>query len=244
MGEAVALVRERLTTAKDVTTKGRGDLVTDVDHAAEQLLVARLQGAFPRHQILAEESGGASGATYTWVIDPIDGTLNYALGIGLFAISVALVKGGAPLLGLVVDPTRGEWFEAERGNGATLNGASIAVSNAETLAGAVVGFDLGHDLSRRLPNMAAATRLMPHLQTLRLIGSAVLALAYVACGRFGAFFHNDLHPWDVAAGQLLIEEAGGVVLRPDGRPAGYQDAAIIAGSPTLTEQLLALLAKG
>jgi myo-inositol-1(or 4)-monophosphatase len=216
--DAGAILSDRLGRALTISNKGDIDLVTEADLAAEKLIIERIKSHYPRHAILAEESGTTAGADqisgqteWQWIIDPLDGTTNYAHGYPCFCVSIALERAGVIEVAVIYDPTRDEMFAAERGQGAHLNGRRIRVSVVEDLNSAMLctGFPYNvrerPDFAREFSNFTMAA------QAVRRDGSAAIDLAYVACGRFDGFWEDGLNPWDVAAGVLLIEEAGGRV---------------------------------
>jgi myo-inositol-1(or 4)-monophosphatase len=210
---AGALLRARYRERQEVSFKSEVDLVTAVDRQAEQLIVDVLCGAFPDHGMVAEESPARSGRDgYCWYVDPLDGTTNFAHGYPHFAVSIALVRHDQLLLGLVYDPIRDETFTALRGGGARLNGAPIEVSDVAELDHALLATGFPYD-RRRSPEFYLAfwEEALRRTQGVRRSGSAALDLCYVACGRLDAFWEWKLRPWDVAAGRLLVEEAGGHV---------------------------------
>jgi myo-inositol-1(or 4)-monophosphatase len=198
--------------------KSEADIVTIADREAEKAIFRKIRATFPDHGLLGEESGGDDfrDAEYCWIVDPVDGTTNFAHAAPNFAVSIGLVHHGERLMGLIVDPSRDEWFFARRGGGAFLNGKRIRVSGVRSLSRSllVTGFPHG---SRR--NIGHYIRILEHIQVrshgvLRL-GSAAICLAWVACGRLEAYWEENVHAWDVAAGLLLVEEAGGKCTRFD-----------------------------
>ena len=206
-----------------VEHKGTIDLVTDADKAAEEMIVSRIEKAYPGDAILGEESGARSeGAERRWVIDPLDGTVNFAHGLAHFCVLVsAQVRNSAGRYDTVAsatyDPCAEEMFLASRGSGATLNGRSIGVSKAERLLDAVLATGFGYDrLVRQPDNHAEFCRLSLLTRGVRRFGSAGLDLAHVACGRYDGYWEYWLNPWDMAAGLLLVEEAGGTLSKIDG----------------------------
>ena len=215
--DAGAILADRLGRAL-VTNKGDINLVTEADLASEELIIERIKSHYPRHAILAEESGASEGSEsgsgkseWKWIIDPLDGTTNYAHGYPCFCVSIALERAGAIEVAVIYDPTRDEMFAAERGQGATLNNRRIGVSEVEDLNRAMLCTGFPYNVRER-PNFARDfTNFTMAAQAVRRDGSAAIDLAYIACGRFDGFWEDGLNPWDVAAGVLLIEEAGGLV---------------------------------
>jgi myo-inositol-1(or 4)-monophosphatase len=197
------------------------DIVTEADREVEALIRARLKVERPGDGFLGEESGSGDGTTgVTWVVDPIDGTVNYAYGLPAYSVSVAAVEGGAdpntwrPLAAAVYAPVLGELFTAGRGEGAWLDGMRLAVTT-ETPAGALLATGFGYDPATHDGDLLTVRQIMPLARDLRRIGSAALDLSYVAAGRLDGYFERGLNPWDFAAGALLVAEAGGVVSRLD-----------------------------
>ena len=245
--DAGRILSERYGRAIQISNKGDIDLVTEADLAAERLIVERIKSHFPRHSILAEEAGeveSASGAAseYKWIIDPLDGTTNYAHGYPFFCVSIALERAGEVVVGVVYDPLRDELFAAERGEGATLNGRRIRVSETDDLNRALVCTGFPYDVRQRSDFARRFANFIMQAQSVRRDGAAALDLAYVACGRFDVFWEEGLRPWDVAAGVLILEEAGGRVSHYDGRPFDVYTPPIVASNGVLHEELLRVLA--
>ena len=216
--DAGAILIDRLGRALQVSNKGDIDLVTEADLASEKLIIERIKSHYPRHAILAEESGATEGveaesgkSEWKWIIDPLDGTTNYAHGYPCFCVSIALQRAGAIEVAVIYDPTRDELFAAERGQGASLNGRRVRVSRVEHLNSAMLCTGFTYNVRER-PNFARDfANFTMEAQAVRRDGSAAIDLAYVACGRFDGFWEDGLSAWDIAAGVLLIEEAGGRV---------------------------------
>lgn len=239
--KAGALITARFHTEKKVTSKGRGNVVTDVDLLVEREVIEFLQDEYPDHGILCEETGGKeSFSEYTWILDPLDGTRNFASGIPFFSVALALAKGEDVLLGMVFDPIRSELFRAEKGKGASLNDMPISVSKKESLQASVVGFDMGYDDDMARTALRLITSLWPGMQSIRVMGSAALGVAYAACGRVDIYFHHSLYPWDIAGGLLLVREAGGVATEKDGGPAIIKSRAVIASNPIIHADFMRL----
>jgi myo-inositol-1(or 4)-monophosphatase len=242
--EAGALLLERLERPREIAEKERrADIVTDADHASESLIVERLRREYPNASILAEEGGAYRGTGGDrWIVDPLDGTTNFAHGYPLFCVSIAYERDGELVAGVVFAPALGECFAAERGTGARLGERSIAVSTIDCAAGALLctGFKPS-DFERNAASFRAASG---RAQGVRRDGSAALDMAYVACGRYDGFWEYDLAPWDVAAGTLLVREAGGRVTRVDGSPATLDADSILATNARVHEEVSAVLVEG
>jgi myo-inositol-1(or 4)-monophosphatase len=242
--EAGALARAAFRGRREITSKGGQDIVTEIDHAAEAAICARLAAAFPADAILAEERGSQGGrARYCWVIDPLDGTHNYAAQLPFWCLSIARYdqEAGRPEVGVIYDPLHDELFAAGRGGGAMLNGTPLRVGQVADVRAALLACDVGYEQAISNRMMRAARGVQPRTRRLRILGSAVLALAYVAAGRIDAFFHLHLQPWDLAAAWLLVEEAGGVITTWEGAPLTLTAPGVVAANPALHPQVLALL---
>jgi myo-inositol-1(or 4)-monophosphatase len=236
-------ITERYPAEHTVIIKGHRDLVTEADTAAESIIINLIHQRFPDHAILSEEAGGNGiGDGYTWVIDPLDGTTNYAHRIPLFCVSVGVLEGGEPLAGVIYDPLRGQTFAAERGKGATLDGAPMHVSQTSLFGHALLGFDWAHSDEVRAQILELLLRIVPRCGTVRALGSAALGLAYVAAGWLDGYFHLALKPWDAAAGTLLIAEAGGRCTTPDGEPYRTAAPGCLATNGLVHDNLLAMIA--
>ncbi|HHB13327.1 MAG TPA: inositol monophosphatase [Chromatiales bacterium] len=225
-----------------VESKARNDFVSEVDRAAEQTIIQRIRRAYPRHAILAEESGHRGGGEFEWIIDPLDGTTNYLHGIPHYAVSIALRHRGELKMGVIYDPFKEELFCAARGEGATLNNRRIRVSRRRSLSGALLGtgipFRPNQNLDLYLETLKA---LIPDTAGVRRAGSAALDLAYVAAGRFDGFWEFKLHPWDMAAGVVLIREAGGLVGDLQGGQNFLKTGDILAAPPRIFQQMVGIL---
>ena len=216
--DAGGIIASRFGRVLQVSNKGDIDLVTESDLASENLIIERIKSHYPRHAILAEESGATDGirdtpgrSEWKWIIDPLDGTTNYAHGYPCYCVSIAVEREGKLEIGVIYDPTRDEMFAAERGQGATLNDRRIRVSAVDDLNRAMLCTGFPYNVRER-PNFARDfVKFTMSAQAVRRDGSASLDLACVACGRFDGFWEDGLNPWDIAAGVLLIEEAGGRV---------------------------------
>jgi myo-inositol-1(or 4)-monophosphatase len=245
--EAGQVLADKFGRALQVSNKGDIDLVTEADLAAERLIVERIRSYHPRHAILTEESGdvkeaGGSDAEYKWIIDPLDGTTNYAHGYPVFCVSVALEHLGQVVVGVVYDPTRDELFAAERGGGATLNGRRMRVSETDELNRALICTGFPYDVRERGDFARHFRQFIMRAQSVRRDGAAALDLSYVAAGRFEGFYEEGLRPWDVAAGVLLVEEAGGRVTHYDGSPFNIYATHIAASNGLVHDEMLRVLA--
>ena len=230
--EAGDLLLDRLGRVTGIEKKGAVDLVTEADTASERLLVLRLAAALPGASILAEEGQGfTADANRRWIVDPLDGTTNFAHGYPVFCVSLALEVDGVLVLGVIFDPTRNECFTALRGEGAFLDGKPIQVSATAELGDAllVTGFPYDVRTSER-DNLAAFGYFLKRARAVRRDGSAALDLAYVACGRFDGFWEEKLAPWDMAAGALLVMEAGGEVSGYLGGPVDLHAGNLVASN--------------
>jgi len=196
----------------DIHHKGRIDLVTEMDHRSEAMLISEIQKRFPDHSLVTEESGNLSGsADHCWYVDPLDGTLNYAHAVPIYCVSIAYAEKGQMQLAAVLDPSRPECFTAQRGRGAWLNGQPMHVSDTRELVDAllVTGFPYYSDAQQN--NLENFSRFFYEVQAVRRFGSAALDLCYVAAGRADGYWQLESKPWDVAAATLIVEEAGGLV---------------------------------
>ena len=216
----------------NVSKKGTIDLVTEADVAVEHMFRAMIAERFPDHTILAEEFGQDAATreqSHCWVFDPIDGTNNYAHGLPIFCSSLALEVDGRAVLGAIYDHTRKEIFVAERGGGAFLNGEPIRVSQAATLVESMLVTGFPYDVHKRIPEIVGLFgEFVGRARAVRRLGSAALDLCYVAAGRMDGFWEQDLKPWDVAAGGLIVEEAGGTVTDFNGAPFSSRRHQVLA----------------
>jgi len=242
--EAASMARQMRQEDLQVRHKSKADLVTEADTAIEAFLIDKIHTNFPNHSIKAEESGQHDGDQEDeWFIDPIDGTLNYAHGLPQYAISVAYACKGELKLGVIANPPMQEYFYAEAGKGSWLNGKPIHVSETQELIDSmlITGFRY-HLLDTPRSNINNFIRLSHEVQSVRRLGSAALDLAYVACGRVEGFWEIDLSPWDVAAGILLIREAGGIVSTLHGEGHLLKGSVdILAANPVIFPKLQAIL---
>jgi myo-inositol-1(or 4)-monophosphatase len=241
---AGAELRARAERERSVEAKGHADVVTDADKASEAIIIGAIRERFPDHGILAEESGAAVGAgEYQWLIDPLDGTLNYLHGLPIYCVSLALLRHGEPYVGVIYDPSRGELFAAERGGGARLNGRLLRVSRTGRLAEALLTTGFPYDrFSQPDNNIREHDHMLLKCQDIRRPGSAALDLCAVAAGRSDAHWELGLSPWDVAAGALLVLEAGGALSDWEGRPWRPDGPRLVASNGRIHGELLRELA--
>jgi myo-inositol-1(or 4)-monophosphatase len=242
--DAGRVLAEKFGRVIQISQKGEIDLVTEADLASEKLIIERIQTHYPRHSILAEESGASDHerAEFRWIVDPLDGTTNYAHGYPCFCVSIGLQRNDELVIGVIYDPIRDEMFSAERGEGATLNGRRIRVSETQSLDRALLCTGFPYDVRGRGDFARHFTNFIMYSQGVRRDGSAAMDLAAVACGRFEGFWEEGLHPWDVAAGVVIVEEAGGQVSRYDGSKIDIHRPPIVASNGLVHQEMLEVLA--
>jgi myo-inositol-1(or 4)-monophosphatase len=244
--ETGRMLRAALAEEVRISFKGTVDLVTQFDGRAQQMIDARLRAAFPDHGILAEEGlSRETGSPYRWIVDPLDGTTNFAHRFPVFSVSIALERDDDGLVGVVYDPTRDEMFWAVRGEGAFLNGRPIAVSRIAELDRSLIATGFPYDL-RESPvnNVRHFNDFLLRVQAVRRCGSAALDLSYVACGRFDGFWELKLKPWDVAAGALIVREAGGRVSDFEGGPVPSFHRDVVATNGLIHDGMLGIIRLG
>jgi len=217
-----------------VGIKGRGNVVTDTDFAVEAAVRDILRAEYPDHAILSEETAAETRSDgWMWVVDPVDGTKNFSRGIPHFCFTIALCRGADPVVALTLHPLLDEEYAAVAGAGFTVNGRRATVTACQSVREAVVSVDLGYDEVAGSSQLDLVRGLFPGMQSLRISGSAALGTAYLAAGKWDLFIHGDLQPWDVAAGLLLVREAGGVVTNHRGEVASIFDRGIVAAPPAV-----------
>lgn len=238
------LQRSRFESGYRIDYKGEKNLVTEVDRASEELIIDALRAVCPDCEILAEESGLVStGSRMRWIVDPLDGTTNYAHGFPWFAVSIALEIDGAVRLGVIYHPMMDELFTALAGEGASLNGRRISVSSRQPLKGCLLATGFPYDRTRTNENnFRNFEEFQLAARAVRRAGAAALDLAYVAAGRLDGYWECKLNPWDVAAGRLLVEEAGGVVTDFRGNPHTLVDHRILASNGLIHREMVGILA--
>lgn len=230
-----------------IDKKGTTDLVTEVDLECERMCRAVLAERFPDHEVLAEELGGTEAgarARFRWVFDPVDGTTNYAHGLPIYCSSLALEVDGELAVGAIYDPSRRELFTAERGEGAWLNGERLRVSSAATLIDALLVTGFPYDVTLRKDELLGVfAAFLQATRAVRRLGSAAIDLCYVAAGRFDGFWEQHLKPWDVAAGALIVTEAGGRMSRMDGSAFDIGAGSLIASNGVIHDDMLRVVAE-
>ena len=246
--EAGALLKLHSGKAQSIERKEgqETNLVTEIDRRSEEMIIGRIRRKYPHHDFLAEESGGKERhSEYCWIIDPLDGTTNFTHGLPVFCVSIGLERNGEIVAGVVYDPNHDELFTAEKGKGATLNRKRIRVSSTSRLIDSllVTGFpytlrDDPEEIIRHFNNF------LLEAQALRRLGSAALDLAYVAGGRFDGFWESSLNPWDMAAGVLLVQEAGGKFTDFEGNPSTVHKKAVLTSNGVIHDQMIEVLRKG
>ena len=240
-GDIIARACDQVDTLK-VRHKAENDFVSEIDQRAEQAIIDTLLKAYPDHAILAEESGSQGNSEYEWVIDPLDGTTNFLHGFPQYAVSIACRHKNALQHAVVYDPFKQELFTASRGDGAQLNGKRIRISQRTSMSGALLGTGIPFsDVETLQIHLNMMRDIIPGTAGIRRAGSAALDLAYVAAGRLDAFWEFNLKPWDMAAGILLVEEAGGLVGDFHGGFDYFSSGNVLCANPKLFKQMLKLL---
>ena len=244
--KAGRILHNRLGRVKKVGYKGAVNLVTEMDLLSEKIIVSEIRQRYPDHRILAEEKTHPRGdSSYRWVIDPLDGTTNYAHGYPIFCVSIGLEKNADIILGVVYDPSRNDLFVGEKGKGARLNGRRIQVSTTPRLSGSLLATGFPYDL-RESPvnNFDHFENFALRVHAVRRAGSAALDLCYVAAGRFDGFWEMKLGPWDLAAGSLIVKEAGGKVTDFQGRPIHLDGKHVLASNGKIHREMIKILKMG
>jgi len=238
-----AVLMDKLGRLSKINKKGVIDLVTDADTASEKAIIETIQEAFPAHTILAEESGLSQGtADYQWIVDPLDGTTNFAHGLGLFSVSIACAKDDDIIFGVVLNPVTAELFSAVKGAGAELNGSPIQVSSTAEIADSLLVTGFPYNVREILDQvMTRLAQCLAASQGVRRLGSAALDLCYLACGRFDGFWEQNLKPWDTAAGLLIAQEAGARVTDFADRAYRIDKPQLLATNGKIHQQMLELI---
>lgn len=240
-GDSIVREMDRVSDIS-VDLKGKNDFVTEVDRQAEYIIIETIKNAYPDHAFLAEESGKSGDSEYLWIIDPLDGTTNFLHGFPHFAVSIALQYKDRLEQAVIYDPVKQELFTASKGKGAQLNNKKIRVSSQKTIEGALLGtgfpFKEGHVIDTFIDNFKS---FFPMAAGIRRAGAASLDLAYIACGRLDGFWEYDLKPWDIAAGALLVQEAGGINSEVSGGVDYMESGNIISANPKMLKAMLKLI---
>jgi myo-inositol-1(or 4)-monophosphatase len=240
---AGAILRERFGRPHDVRFKGTVDLVTEADRAAEALIAELIRERYPGHHLLGEEGarGAEAPSPFRWVVDPLDGTTNFAHNLPHFAVSIGLERQGKPVVGAVYDPLRDELFLGVHGGGATLNGAPLRVSATDDLLRSLLVTGFSYDFARREHQADLWRQFLLRVQAIRQTGSAALNLCYVAAGRLDGYWERGIAPWDVSAGAVVLREAGGTLTDFAGGPFRSDDRVVLASNGHLHEAMLGLI---
>lgn len=234
-----AILRERFGRPHDIRFKGVIDMVTEADKASEALIAGLVRERWPEHDLVGEEGARSESVSpLRWVIDPLDGTTNFAHNLPTFAVSIGLENAGAPLLGAVYDPMRDEMFAAARGRGATLNGAPIRVSGSDVLLTSLLVTGFSYNMETRARQAHLWQTFLTRAQAIRQTGSAALNLCYIAAGRLDGYWERGIAPWDVAAGAVILLEAGGTITDFENGPYRSDDRVVLASNGVLHQHLL------
>ena len=241
--EAGIFLKNRLTSVHTIDYKGEINLVTEVDKISEEMITSRINTLFPDHDILSEEFTHIErGSDFRWIIDPLDGTTNYAHGYPIFCVSIALERLDTMIVGIIYDPMLDEMFVAAKGKGAFLNGKEIHVSNTRGIIKSLLATGFPYDIREDSDNnLNYFNEMILKAQAIRRAGSAALDLAYVAAGRFDGFWELKLNPWDIAAGWLLVEEAGGIVTDMGGNNYFLESPSILASNGRIHQEMIDVL---
>ena len=244
IGGEILLENYGKITSEEVESKGKNNFVTFVDRLSEEKIIEKILSVYPDHDIYAEESGKhKKKSDYRWLIDPLDGTTNYIQGIPLFSVTIALQKDNEIILGVTYDPIRNEMFHAEKGKGAYLNNTRLQISTKENLSTCVVATGFPYKAYQDIGSyLKSFGDFIKNTAGLRRMGSAAIDLAYTASGRFDGFWEFNLSPWDIAAGILLIQEAGGIATDDLGEKNYMETGNIVAANPEIHRQMLSFLA--
>ncbi len=237
---AGALLKKKFNKTHKIQYKGDINLVTEADKMSENLIIKSIRRAFPDHGILSEESPAVAGSgKIRWIVDPLDGTTNYAHGYPVFCVSIALENDGKVVLGVIYDPMREELFSTVRGKGVYLNGKNLSVSSIRDISRSLLATGFPYDIREsRENNLDYFSRMAVNVQAIRRAGAAALDLAYLAAGRFDGFWELKLKPWDTAAGCLMVEEAGGSVSDLAGKPWNISSPSVLASNGLIHSKMI------
>jgi myo-inositol-1(or 4)-monophosphatase len=241
--KSARILRKRFGNISRIHKKAAQEIVTEADTESEKEIIAVIRSHFPEHEILSEEAGLKKGAAdFKWIIDPLDGTVNFAHQVPIFCISIALAFQGDMVLGIILDPLKEELFSAIKGRGACLNGQPIHVSAVETISDSLLVTGFAYNVGEIFePVITRYGNCLRVAQGMRRLGAAALDLCYVACGRFEGFWEQHLKPWDTAAGALIVAEAGGKVTTFANQPYNIDDLEILASNGHIHGEMLSLL---
>lgn len=244
--KAGEMLKENIDSSAEIHFKGVVDLVTDYDNQAQRIIFDHLSACFPEHDFMGEEGlSRDKGREFRWIIDPLDGTTNYAHGFPVFCVSIALEREGEVILGIIHDPMREEMFSAVKGKGALLEGKEIRVSAVDDLDKSLVATGFPYDIREsEVNNIDHFNHFLVRVQAIRRCGSAAMDLCYVACGRFDGFWELKLHPWDVAAGALIVQEAGGRITDFRKQEFSIFGSEILATNGLIHDQMVEVLRLG
>jgi myo-inositol-1(or 4)-monophosphatase len=237
------ILKARFGSIRHIRKKGTIDLVTDADLQAEKTILQTIRRYFPDDHIIAEESGSQGGShERTWIVDPLDGTTNFAHGFPFFAVSIAFQEENETVLGMVYNPYLDECFEAAKASGARFNGRPITVTDTAEIGDCLLATGFPYDIQENAGNVLDLFgRFVTRAQGVRRPGSAALDLCYVACGRFDGFWEKDLQPWDTAAGALIVQEAGGMLATYQGNPYTPYEKSLVAANSALLQKMLRII---
>ena len=243
--KAGVLLKKKFNQKHEIHYKGKINLVTEADKMSEDLIIAAIKQTFPDHGILSEESPAIAGREkLRWIIDPLDGTTNYAHGYPVFCVSIALEKDGVVVLGVIYDPMREEMFVAVRGEGAHLNDNKLIVSSTRNISGSLLATGFPYDIREsKENNLNYFNAMAKKVQAIRRAGAAALDIAYVAAGRFDGFWELKLMPWDMAAGCLMVEESGGIVSDLFGGRWSISSPHVLVSNGLIQEQMITVFKK-
>lgn len=240
-GDFIVREMDRVMDLK-ITEKNKNDFVTEIDTQAENIIIETIKHFQPNHAFLCEESGKSGDSNFVWIIDPLDGTTNFLSGIPHFAVSIALENKGVIEQAVIYDPIKHELFTASKGDGAQLNNKKIRVNKKKELQGALLGTGFPFGNSTYVDKFTNSFQLLyPHISGIRRFGAASLDLAYVACGRLDGFWEFNLKPWDIAAGTLLIKEAGGISCGIEGEIDLMKNGNIVSANTYLLKKMLKII---
>lgn len=240
--ESGKIILKNFGKTVDVSFKGERDMVTDIDLRSEKLILSLIKKHFPEHGILSEESGTFNeNAEYVWVVDPIDGTMNYRYGMAPFRVGICLLQNKKPIISAIYNPIKNHLYFAEKNKGTTLNGKKIKVSNRQNLIQSVVMTHLSSNKEARMQTISLLEKVFSQSMQVRMFGSTFASMTYIAEGKFDVYFNVRQKPWDILPGGLIIEEAGGIVTDIAGREVGLDSSSLLATSGKIHKEMLELL---